>query len=275
MFDVRNTLENLRVAMKERNDLYLPIKDSAIDRMLYEMCENIPLFTNVVIINGTGGSGKSTLVNICDEISRGLCGNINICVDEFSSIDPIKAAVSSVIGDCVEKDEKYRMLLSKMKTAWIEYDEYGPTRYLKDNIDSKIKLSKSEYTIYYECDTTANIIFVHIREPEEIIKLKRALYESYGSALIITTVLITGRVDPQSHSSDSDRNVDDYEYDITISNSNSRLYLYRYAVLLMEHCINSIFEQAKDDIELSMKKYHKKKEELDALALSYNQNGIV
>ena len=56
----------------------------------------LPLFSHVVILNGTGGSGKSTLVDICDEISKGE--NIDVFVNELSSIDPIRNAVSNIIA---------------------------------------------------------------------------------------------------------------------------------------------------------------------------------
>lgn len=275
MLNIGNMLVNFSTAMEKRKSLYSSIEKSALERMIYEKCESVPLFSHVVILNGTGGSGKSTLVDICDEISKGE--NIDVFVNELSSIDPIRNAVSNIIGDCNEKDEKYRMLLCKMKAAWVEYDDFGPTYYISDNINSIIKNSRMgshEFSNYWY-NKFANIIFVHVREPEEIVKLRNILYGTYGGQLGVTSVLITGRVDPQSHISDSDRNVNNYTYDIVINNNEDILYLYKYASLLMGRCLISIFEQAKCDIEHSIKCYYAKTKILDKLTLPDNQDSIV
>ena len=50
----------------------------------------------VIIINGTGGSGKDTFVEFCAEFAR---------VTNISSVDPAKAAAKVLVGWEGEKDD--------------------------------------------------------------------------------------------------------------------------------------------------------------------------
>ena len=51
----------------------------------------------VIIINGTGGSGKDTFVEYCSEFAK---------VTNISSVDKVKEAAKILVGWNGEKDEK-------------------------------------------------------------------------------------------------------------------------------------------------------------------------
>lgn len=73
----------------------------------------------IIIINGRGGVGKDTMINVLQNSDQyaGRVGNI-------SSIDPIRKAVNELIGNQDPiKDNKYRKLLSDVKMALTAYND--------------------------------------------------------------------------------------------------------------------------------------------------------
>lgn len=164
----------------------------------------------VCILNGTGGSGKNTFTQLCRK--TGL-SNLIHC----STISEVKKAAELLINwddrDCtrrevVDKSEAYRLFLHRLKIAWSEFNN-GSTRYICDyirDIISDVIADKVENPV---------VIFVDVREPEEIEKLKSVLTKL---DIITTTILIEGMVDPSSHQNDSDKNVENYHYDYVITN---------------------------------------------------------
>lgn len=141
-----------------------------------------------IVINGSGGVGKDT---ICDIVS-GYHDVMNI-----SAIDPIKEIALSNGWDG-EKNEKSRKLLSDLKMAFVEFNDL-PLRYLL-----------KECNKFIEGDD--EILFVHIREPEEISK--------FESACPIPCVsLLIRRNSVKSHwNNQSDDSVDNFEYDFYYDN---------------------------------------------------------
>ncbi len=103
-----------------------------------------------IVINGAGGVGKDTLCNIAAAHYR---------VKNVSSITPIKE-LAARCGWAGEKSERARKFLSDLKRLTVEYCDY-PTAYLTE-----------EYRAFL--DGEDEILFVHIREPEEIEKFVRA-----------------------------------------------------------------------------------------------------
>lgn len=142
----------------------------------------------VVIINGIGGVGKDTLIN--------LLGNNVYSVYNVSSIDPIKQA-ASYIGYEGGKDLKDRKLLSDLKNIIIDYNDY-PTKYL---------IKKYKEFLFNRHD----IMFVHIREPEEIEKFKKFV------PTICITLLVRGKGDAVVYNESADDNVNNYQYDYLFS----------------------------------------------------------
>ena len=141
----------------------------------------------VIIINGTGGSGKDTFVEFCSEFAN---------VTNISSVDKVKEAAKILVGWNGEKDEKSRKLLVDLKQLSIEYNDF-PSKYIKQKYDEFI-------------NSDSNYLFIHIREIDEIEKIKKML----GAKTLLVrnprVALIT--------SNNSDGNVYNYNYDFVIEN---------------------------------------------------------
>lgn len=118
----------------------------------------------VVIINGQGGVGKDT---ICEILSR------HYRVTNVSSIDPIKE-IARAHGWQGEKDPKARKFLADLKRAFVAYNDL-PNVYLKE-----------KYAAFLE-DAQGQILFVHIREADQIDAFKRSV------GIRCVTLLVRGR----------------------------------------------------------------------------------
>ena len=141
----------------------------------------------IVVINGSGGVGKDTFVQFCNEY---------IPIMNISSVDKVKEAAKVLAGWNGEKDEKSRKFLSDLKELGIEYND-APFKYIS-NMAEEFKNSDKQ------------IMFVHIRESEEIEKCKKCLNAK--------TLLITNKNVAAINTNVSDRDVDKYKYDYHISN---------------------------------------------------------
>ena len=133
---------------------------------------------NIVIINGTGGSGKDTFVEMTKKYAK---------VYNFSSIDKVKE-VAALVGWKGTKTEKDRKFLSDLKRLTTEYNDMAFNS-IKEAVDIFLK-SNNE------------LMFIHIREPEEI---KRAVKNFGAKTLLIKRVGLEN-----INSNYSDANVDDY-----------------------------------------------------------------
>ena len=143
-----------------------------------------------LVINGRGGVGKDTL---CDLAAR------HYKVYNISSVDPIKDIARSCGWDG-RKDDKSRRFLSDLKALTIAYNDF-PTVWAKER-----------YLGFLESDD--EIMFLHIREPEEIEKFVRA---TGGAA---KTLLIRGgdRMTKSNYGNVSDDGVEGYDYDYYFEN---------------------------------------------------------
>lgn len=141
----------------------------------------------IIIINGTGGSGKDTFVEFCSKYGK---------IVNFSSIDKVKE-IAKLIGWDGQKTEKDRKFLSDLKKLTTDYNDMA----FKNTTDAVAQ---------FECSDN-EILFIHIREPEEIqravsiFKAKTLLVKRIGLANIKTNY--------------SDANVDNYPYDYIINNT--------------------------------------------------------
>lgn len=142
---------------------------------------------SIVIINGTGGAGKDTFVSFCSEIT----GVLNV-----STVDKVKEAAKVLVGWNGEKDEISRKLLVDLKQLSIAYND-APTKYIC-NMAEEFQNSDN------------NLMFVHIREADEIEKAKKILNAK--------TLLITNPRVKLITSNDSDGKVNEYNYDYYIVN---------------------------------------------------------
>lgn len=147
----------------------------------------------VIIINGAGGTGKDT---ICDIVSK------HYHVRTVSTIDPIKKMATEYGGWINDKSLAGRKLLSTLKQAFIEYNDL-PTTYVTDQL------------IKFFDDPTEEILFVHIREPQEIDKFKQ-IVSSYS--IPCYTLLIMSKRVTVPFGNCADDNVTHYQYDFIYNN---------------------------------------------------------
>lgn len=142
----------------------------------------------IIIINGSGGSGKDTFVEFCGK---------KVPVMNISSVDKIKEA-GSVLGWDGGKKEEDRKFLSDLKILSTEYND-NPFEYIKLRVKEFIR-----HEAY-------RIMFIHIREPKEIERVKK----EYGCK----TLLVKNSKVKKIESNMADANVDKYKYDFTIYNN--------------------------------------------------------
>jgi hypothetical protein len=139
----------------------------------------------VIIINGAGGVGKDTLCSIAEKHFK---------VRNISSVDPIKE-IAAYCGWRGEKTDKARKFLSDLKMLTVNYNDF-PTNW-----------AKAQYEDFLTTDE--EILFVHIREPEEIRKYVAA---TNGKA---KALLVRGgeRTRHTAYGNASDDGVENYDYD--------------------------------------------------------------
>ena len=147
----------------------------------------------VIIINGAGGVGKDTL---CEMAGR------HFRVRNVSSITPIKKIAEEYGGWNGEKDAKARKFLADLKHLFVEYNDL-PFAYICD-----------EYGKFMQSED--DILFVHIRESEEIEKLK-----NWIKTPCITLLVTRFQIDQIPWGNASDDNVKSFQYDYTFQNDSS------------------------------------------------------
>lgn len=151
------------------------------------------------IINGAGGSGKDTFVNIVKTVLQIEEKYKHINVLNVSSVDKVKQA-AHLLGWDGEKDSKGRAFLHKLKTlSEAEYE--GVKKYVLN----KVEVAPDD-----------SIIFIHIREPEEIQKTIEVL----SSVVNVSTSTILVRSSRGINDTNgADDVVENFNYDFSINNS--------------------------------------------------------
>jgi len=146
-----------------------------------------------IVINGAGGVGKDTLCELAAKHFK---------IKNISSITPIKE-IASLCGWDGRKDNKARKFLSDLKNLCVEYNNY-PTVWARAQYDEFLLSDES-------------IMFVHIREPEEI---KKFVDATDGKA---KTLLVRGgkRMSTEKYGNVSDDGVENYAYDYYFLNEDS------------------------------------------------------
>lgn len=145
---------------------------------------------NVFIINGRGGVGKDTICEIASHIYK---------VRNISSITPI-VEIARFAGWDGTKTLAARKMLSQLKEVFTEFN------------DLSFSYCTEQYRAFLSTDE--DILFIHIREPEEIDRLKKAIGEDCRTLLI-------RRDDPSQtiYGNRSDDSVEDYVYDLYFDNN--------------------------------------------------------
>lgn len=151
---------------------------------------------HIFIINGSGGVGKDTFVELVSTELNDRLKKFHT-VDNFSSVDKVKE-IAKEIGWDGKKTEKDRRFLSDLKILTSNYCDM-PFESMKSKVSEFLK------------DEITKILFLHIREPEEI---ERAVKEFGAKTILIIR-------DSENHivSNTADKNVFDYDYDFTIENN--------------------------------------------------------
>lgn len=144
------------------------------------------------IINGCAESGKDTFIKLFAE----RYGNNPYTVFNYSSIDPFRA-IPYNFGWNGEKTDEYRACLHYLKKASSFIDNY-PIKYLHEMRNKHTK------------DT--DVIFYHIREPEEI--------EKFIDSLEVPPItILVARANDSIPDNPGDRKVWDFSYDFIIENN--------------------------------------------------------
>lgn len=190
--------------------------------------------TKVVIINGKPQSGKDTFC----KYAQGYCDDdesANTLI--ISSVDPLKEMLTQLGWDGTKTD-KIRDMLMDMKQLWVQNQD-GPTMFLFNNI---LEFHKA-------CTGEDNIVFVHIREPEEIKKLVNALngFESMGIDVISLLVIRKGgegtpNQPAETRKSDDEALINSYEYDVTINNDEDLIKLQELAAEFVDKLLEDEYE---------------------------------
>ena len=176
----------------------------------------------IIVINGKGGVGKDTLIKAVRSMNEP-----HIEVYNESSIDPIRGmaarsfdGIENLSEAAKVKDNAYRKLLSDMKKAVDDY--YMAVHGIKYT---------EEYLYRCACDfadgigeyrnsSEDSVLFVHIREPENIqsfVKRVRAQLDAD-----IATLLVSSCRAKADYGNDSDNNVADYAYDFTYESNGGK-----------------------------------------------------
>ena len=190
--------------------------------------------TKVVIINGKPQSGKDTFC----KYAQGYCDDdesANTLI--ISSVDPLKEMLTQLGWDGTKTD-KIRDMLMDMKQLWVQNQD-GPTMFLFNNI---LEFHKA-------CTGEDNIVFVHIREPEEIKKLVNALtgFESMGIDVISLLIIRESGEDTpnqpaETRRSDDEALINSYKYDVTINNDEDLIKLHELAAEFVDKLLEDEYE---------------------------------
>lgn len=167
----------------------------------------------VFIINGSGGVGKDTFVNLIINNFLSVCFTP---VVNYSSVDKVKEVAKKIGWDGKSKTEKDRKLLSDLKLLCTKYNDMP-----FNSMDEKVySFNKSDSVM----------LFLHIREPEEIERAKNAFSAK--------TILVKRNSIKHITSNMADENVYNYTYDIVINNNGTKDELEIKAIKFIEDFIN-------------------------------------
>jgi hypothetical protein len=153
----------------------------------------------IIVVNGQGGVGKDAF---CDAVAKIIpCKTV-------SSIDVIKR-IARKGGWSGEKTDPARKLLSDLKLAFSAYNDFP---FKEMMLEVKRFISTGNH----------RILFVHIQEPKEIDKFKKAASEFCPCV----TLLITRPQIERDFGNMADDNVKTYPYNFTFVNNYENIQLF-------------------------------------------------
>lgn len=172
----------------------------------------------IVVINGTGGSGKDTFVEFCCEYYGEEffqhCMNI-------STVDYVKE-IAEYCGWKGEKDPASRRFLSQLKDALTEWKDI-PFK----SVQQGIAWFKSNIEHLGEKHMDNSVVFIHCREPKEIARL----VEEYNAVTLLIRREAAENVKQINH---ADNEVLNYEYTYVVDNNGTLAELKEKAFKFME-----------------------------------------
>lgn len=151
------------------------------------------------IINGEPQAGKDTLVSLFRDIIAEYENHKTVL--NYSSVDKVKELALKIGWDGV-KDDKGRKLLSDLKSVLNDYNDLPYQSLIAFKKSSDVLLGIDNYYLFF-----------HIREPEQIERLKKELN--------CITIIVTSNRISKKFNNKSDNSVNNYNYDITIENNSS------------------------------------------------------
>lgn len=160
----------------------------------------------IIVINGKGGCGKDTLINMFGKFYS---------ITNVNSSQPYKDIAKEYGYDESNKTDKWRKFISDIKRVFEESDIDLSLYYTIDNLKEFLH------------DKCTNIMFVHIREPKNIDKfineanrLFNVLGYTHMMRPYISTLLIKrSDTDEKIYNNSSDDDVENYKYDFVYDNS--------------------------------------------------------
>lgn len=156
----------------------------------------------IVIINGLGGTGKSTFIQMCKTYAA--LNYKNVVVEELSLVDYIKR-IASMCGWTGSKEQKDRVFLSDLKKAFEKWNN-APIKDVFYSISRVIS-----WDSYSTC-----VVFINSREPNDIKKLlENAKKMGYHS----TTLLMTNKNKESNEVPELIEGINNIEYDVVIENN--------------------------------------------------------
>lgn len=170
---------------------------------------------SIFIINGSGRAGKDKFIEYCAEL---------IPIRNISSIDHIKYALEIICPtyeNGLEKQQneigdQWRQNLHDLKMLSTKMDD-GPFKIIMYKIKEFLN------------DSNDKVMFIHIREPEEIKKIKESCE--------CKTILIKNNNIRSLESLNFEKNVIDFNYDIIIENNDTLDILKKQAInFVSEYC---------------------------------------
>lgn len=176
----------------------------------------------IFVINGSAGVGKDTFVDAVERALEDI--NKEYWVENYSSVTRVKQIAESCGWNSEVKTEKDRKFLSDLKLLLTEYNDlpfkdlgYVVEGFLHDGFEN------------------SKLLFLHIREPEEIAKAERAFNAK--------TILIKRNSVKHITSNMGDENVYNYDYDIIVENNGTFEDLQETARLFVSDYIKGSFKK--------------------------------
>ena len=152
----------------------------------------------VVVINGRGGAGKDTFVNMCKRYT--------VC-EAYSSVEFVKQA-AHCLGWGGGKSLSDRKFLSELKDLSTWYND-GPFEYLRHI--NEIKVAEDAHLGSFNQHPKVDILFFFVREPNEI---SRCVKEFNAKTLLIRRPMD----EDNKYGNHADDDVEKFNYDYIIEN---------------------------------------------------------